>query len=294
MSTYRDIRPELTIAPQQLPKVANPAPLGLAGFGLTTVLLSCINAGLIPAAGATAVVPMAFAFGGLAQILAGVYRVRERQHLRDGCVHLLRSLLVVVFVYGLDDRRGVDQGAGTGGGWLGPGTLGGFHLVHVDLDLPGKQGRLDGVSPVVDHLLFALCRRFRSSKRKGNWRVCRHSDRNCCTVRIVCRGDQRYIRPNCHPTGSAISEGTSGASVWRHPGRIAAGGTKRRLAQSGKRFDDCPAAWHRRSKMLSGSAHRLVTGRKFAPRQCRTASDEFVELTAVPEVSTRVWALPRR
>ena len=72
MATYRDIKPELTIAPQRLPKVANPAPLGLAGFGLTTVLLSCINAGLIPADGVTAVVPLAFAFGGLAQLIAGV------------------------------------------------------------------------------------------------------------------------------------------------------------------------------------------------------------------------------
>jgi succinate-acetate transporter protein len=57
---------------QALPKIANPAPLGLAGFGLTTVLLSCINAGLIPADGVNAVVPMAFAFGGLAQLIAGV------------------------------------------------------------------------------------------------------------------------------------------------------------------------------------------------------------------------------
>ena len=65
-------RPELTIAPQSLPKVANPAPLGLAGFGLTTVLLSCINAGLLPAEAATAVVPLAFAFGGGAQIIAGI------------------------------------------------------------------------------------------------------------------------------------------------------------------------------------------------------------------------------
>jgi hypothetical protein len=72
MATYRDIKPELTIAPQRLPKVANPAPLGLAGFGLTTVLLSCINAGLIPADGVTAVVPLAFAFGGLAQLIAGI------------------------------------------------------------------------------------------------------------------------------------------------------------------------------------------------------------------------------
>jgi succinate-acetate transporter protein len=51
---------------------ANPAPLGLAGFGLTTVLLSGINAGLIPPEGANAVVPMAFAFGGTAQIITGI------------------------------------------------------------------------------------------------------------------------------------------------------------------------------------------------------------------------------
>jgi uncharacterized protein len=54
-------------------KVANPAPLGLAGFGLTTVMLSCINAGIITAPdAASAVVPMAFAFGGLAQLITGV------------------------------------------------------------------------------------------------------------------------------------------------------------------------------------------------------------------------------
>ncbi len=65
-------KPELTIAPQTLPKVANPAPLGLAGFGVTTVLLSCVNASILPPEATTAVVPLAFAFGGVAQIIAGV------------------------------------------------------------------------------------------------------------------------------------------------------------------------------------------------------------------------------
>lgn len=53
-------------------KAANPAPLGLAGFGLTTVVLSCINAGLLPAAALSAVIPLAFSFGGFAQIVAGI------------------------------------------------------------------------------------------------------------------------------------------------------------------------------------------------------------------------------
>jgi succinate-acetate transporter protein len=42
------------------------------GFGLTTVLLSSINAGLLPAAGEPVVIPLAMAFGGTAQIIAGL------------------------------------------------------------------------------------------------------------------------------------------------------------------------------------------------------------------------------
>ncbi len=53
-------------------KPANPAPLGLAGFGLTTVVLSVINAGLVSSDAVTAVVPLAFAYGGVAQIIAGI------------------------------------------------------------------------------------------------------------------------------------------------------------------------------------------------------------------------------
>jgi succinate-acetate transporter protein len=53
-------------------KSANPGPLGLAGFGLTTVVLCSIHAGLLPHEAVAAVVPLAFAYGGVAQIIAGV------------------------------------------------------------------------------------------------------------------------------------------------------------------------------------------------------------------------------
>lgn len=53
-------------------KLANPAPLGLFGFALTTWLLSMINAGLLPATGMGMVLAMAFAFGGTAQFVAGI------------------------------------------------------------------------------------------------------------------------------------------------------------------------------------------------------------------------------
>lgn len=56
--------------------LANPGPLGLAGFGLTTIVLSSINAGLLPREAVAAVVPLAFAYGGVAQIIAGILEFR--------------------------------------------------------------------------------------------------------------------------------------------------------------------------------------------------------------------------
>ena len=51
-------------------KTANPGPLGLLGFGMTTVLLNLHNAELLPLS--IAIVAMGIALGGLAQIIAGV------------------------------------------------------------------------------------------------------------------------------------------------------------------------------------------------------------------------------
>ena len=52
---------------------ANPAAAGLVAFGLTTVLLSLINAGILPSGGEPVVIPLALAFGGLIQIFAGAF-----------------------------------------------------------------------------------------------------------------------------------------------------------------------------------------------------------------------------
>ncbi|MDD1747054.1 MAG: acetate uptake transporter [Methanomassiliicoccales archaeon] len=49
---------------------ANPAPLGLMGFGMTTVLLNLHNAGAFGLS--TAILAMGIFFGGLAQVLAGM------------------------------------------------------------------------------------------------------------------------------------------------------------------------------------------------------------------------------
>jgi succinate-acetate transporter protein len=53
-------------------KFANPAPLGLSGFALTTWMLSMVNAGWFTGTSVPLVLASAFAFGGTAQFAAGL------------------------------------------------------------------------------------------------------------------------------------------------------------------------------------------------------------------------------
>jgi succinate-acetate transporter protein len=55
---------------------ANPAPLGLSAFALTTFVLSAVNAGLVPLSDVTVIVGLAFFYGGLAQLLAGMWEFK--------------------------------------------------------------------------------------------------------------------------------------------------------------------------------------------------------------------------
>jgi succinate-acetate transporter protein len=56
-------------------KLANPAPLGLLGFGLTTVLLNLHNAGFFPLD--TMILAMGLAYGGLAQVIVGIMEFKK-------------------------------------------------------------------------------------------------------------------------------------------------------------------------------------------------------------------------
>ncbi|MDF2675933.1 MAG: hypothetical protein K0Q97_223 [Bacillota bacterium] len=60
---------------KQVSTIANPSPLGLLGFGLTTVLLNLHNANIIPLS--IVIVAMGFALGGSAQIIAGIMEFKK-------------------------------------------------------------------------------------------------------------------------------------------------------------------------------------------------------------------------
>jgi len=64
------------VAVTEMPSVADPAPLGLAAFALTTFLLSAYNVGWTR--GTVAFLGIALAYGGLTQLLAGMWEFRNK------------------------------------------------------------------------------------------------------------------------------------------------------------------------------------------------------------------------
>jgi succinate-acetate transporter protein len=57
--------------------MADPAPLGLAAFALTTFAFSVANAGIIPEDSIRLFIPLAIFYGGLAQFVAGLFEFRN-------------------------------------------------------------------------------------------------------------------------------------------------------------------------------------------------------------------------
>lgn len=61
------------LRPYEHRKFANPAPLGLSAFALTTFVLSCVNMRARGVHAASIAIPLAYGYGGLVQLLAGMW-----------------------------------------------------------------------------------------------------------------------------------------------------------------------------------------------------------------------------
>ena len=72
----RGEQPPPVATPQTGFKPADPGPLGLAGFAMTTFVLSMFNANLVDEKGTPVVLGLALAYGGIVQLLAGMWEFR--------------------------------------------------------------------------------------------------------------------------------------------------------------------------------------------------------------------------
>ncbi len=77
VSEDRTVQPNATTS-APVPAIADPAPLGLAAFALTTFLLSAKNANWMTHSTGAAFLGYAFAYGGFVQLLAGMWEFRNR------------------------------------------------------------------------------------------------------------------------------------------------------------------------------------------------------------------------
>lgn len=99
-------RPTNHVAPAPAPavdpgaQVADPGPLGLAGFATTTFVLSLFNAGLVGQPKLIAVLlPIAFLFGGVAQLLAGMWEFKKNNTFGAVAFTAYGSFWISLFYY---------------------------------------------------------------------------------------------------------------------------------------------------------------------------------------------------
>ena len=162
VSEDRTVQPSPT-TPVPGSGIADPAPLGLAAFALTTFLLSAQNAGWMTHATGDAWLPFALAYGGLAQLLAAMWEFRNRNVVGATALRHLRRLLdrprLLYPARSEPGSRGRQDAARAGGDGHGhqprprldPARVRRLHHVHADPGQSDEHGLVRHLPPPVDH-----------------------------------------------------------------------------------------------------------------------------------------------
>src|SRR3954447_23336598 len=79
--------------------IADPAPLGLAAFALTTFVLSFFNADLVNKGGEPVVLGLALAYGGIAQLLAGMWEFKNNNTFGATAFSSFGAFWISLFVF---------------------------------------------------------------------------------------------------------------------------------------------------------------------------------------------------
>ena len=98
-------------------KLANPAPLGLMGFGMTTVLLNIHNAGFFPVS--AMILSMGIFYGGIAQIIAGIMEFRKGNTFGTTAFTSYGLFWITLVALWIFPDMGFGKGAGTEAAYMG-------------------------------------------------------------------------------------------------------------------------------------------------------------------------------
>ena len=111
--------------------VADPAPLGLAAFALTTFAFSIVNAGFLGEPAVNHFIPLALIYGGLAQFIAGMWEFRNNTFAATGFTSYGAFWIALGNPGDLWETAGDSGGAVTDRAGLDIHGLGYFHPLHV-------------------------------------------------------------------------------------------------------------------------------------------------------------------
>ncbi|XNM58256.1 acetate uptake transporter [Escherichia coli] len=117
--------------------MANPAPLGLMGFGMTTILLNLHNVGYFALDGI--IIAMGIFYGGIAQKFLLSLSSTKRRHSQFNRIHLLRFFLADAGCDSADAELGSDRCAECTLPWCLLGLWGVFTLFMFFGTLKGAR-----------------------------------------------------------------------------------------------------------------------------------------------------------
>ena len=109
-------------------KLANPAPLGLMGFGMTTILLNLHNVGYFALDGI--ILAMGIFYGGIAQIFAGLLEYKKGNTFGLTAFTSYGSFWLTLVAIA-DAETGSDRCAKCTVPWCLPGSVGRIYAVYV-------------------------------------------------------------------------------------------------------------------------------------------------------------------
>ena len=141
----------------QIEATADPSPLGLGGFALTTFVLSVGNAQLIPLAAKPAFLGLAFFYGGLAQLLAGMQEFKKNNVFGATAFSTYGAFWLSLATLVLLESLGVINWGGHGGTALGIFLLG-FTVFNTYMWLAsfGTSGAVCGVFTTLEITFILL------------------------------------------------------------------------------------------------------------------------------------------
>ena len=146
----------------------------------------------------------------------GHSRVPQRQYIRVGGIHLIRDVLVVVFVDALDRWCRLDPASSCQRCRFDARDLGSLHPLHVDFHVSQEPYALDRLPAALDHVLPAGGRGPRHGRPLARGRrLCRRPDRHRRAVCVVRRDDKRDVQTRCHPDGRPVGAMTASPSCAR-------------------------------------------------------------------------------